>query len=198
VSEHSSPVKARRRADVWYAVRAMLAVGAFAFLVLWMQQMSNDLHTANEARDALAHQVQQLGASPVAGPPGSRGDAGQSGQPGPSGPPGPTGLTGPVGAQGASGDAGASGTPGATGVPGADGVQGPPGPTGPAGPAGPAGADGQDGKDGADGEDGQACPTGYSWQAPADDPDALVCRRDGSPSPSATSLTLAAYRRRLR
>jgi hypothetical protein len=101
------------------------------------------------------------------------------------------GPAGPVGSPGVSGAPGATGSPGPTGAAGADGVQGPPGP---AGPAGAAGADGQDGKDGADGTDGQTCPDGYSLQAPADDPDALVCRRDGAPqpSPSSTLLSLAA------
>ncbi|MGB8941120.1 MAG: hypothetical protein WCD21_12935, partial [Streptomyces sp.] len=30
---------------------------------------------------------------------------------------------------------------------------------------------------------GPSCPDGYSLQAPASDPDALVCRRDGAPPP---------------
>jgi hypothetical protein len=109
------------------------------------------------------------------------------------------GPAGPVGSPGVSGAPGATGSPGPTGVAGADGVQGPPGPAGPAGAAGADGQDGKDGANGADGKDGQTCPDGYSLQAPADDPDALVCRRDGapSPSPSSTALTLAAYRRRL-
>ncbi|MFG2661676.1 hypothetical protein [Streptomyces sp. NPDC048425] len=41
----------------------------------------------------------------------------------------------------------------------------------PASPAGEAGRGGQD------------CLGGYSLQAPADDPDALGCRKDGAPQP---------------
>jgi hypothetical protein len=107
------------------------------------------------------------------------------------GPSGAAGAPGKSGSPGATGSPGVSGSPGTTGSPG---VQGPTGPTGPAGPAGPAGADGKDGaagKDGTDGKDGQSCPTGYSWQTPADDPDALVCRKDGAPSPTPTSTGLA-------
>ncbi|MGW0584357.1 collagen-like protein, partial [Streptomyces sp. NPDC002920] len=55
--------------------------------------------------------------------------------------------------------------------------------------AGPAGQDGQDGKDGTDGRDGQSCPDGYSLQPPPDDPDALVCRKDGAPQPSDSPST---------
>src|ERR1044072_6979328 len=98
--------------------------------------------------------------------------------PGPRGPPGPSGAPGKSGADGSPGSAGEPGAVGPTGPAGPQGVQGEPGPAGPQGEPGPAGADG------ADGQDGQACPTGYSWQAPADDPDALVCRKDGAPNPS--------------
>ncbi|MET9729220.1 collagen-like protein [Streptomyces sp. NPDC006458] len=121
---------------------------------------------------------------PIPGPAGPRGPQGEPGSPGPA----VTGSPGPSGAQG---------EPGAT-------VTGPPGPAGPTGPAGPPGPAGQDGKDGTDGRDGQTCPDGYSLQAPADDPDALICRRDGapppeepSPSPSSRLLGLPAERRRI-
>ncbi|MFB8399641.1 hypothetical protein ACFC5A_36335, partial [Streptomyces yangpuensis] len=43
---------------------------------------------------------------------------------------------------------------------------------------------GRDGHDGKDGRAGQACPDGYSLQAPSWDADALVCRRDGAPPPN--------------
>ncbi|GAA3527967.1 collagen-like protein [Streptomyces osmaniensis] len=121
---------------------------------------------------------------PIPGPAGPRGPQGEPGKDAPTVTPSP----GPSGAQG---------EPGAT-------VTGPPGPAGPTGPAGPPGPAGQDGKDGADGRDGQTCPDGYSLQAPADDPDALICRRDGapqpsdpSPSPSSGLLGLPAERRRI-
>lgn len=99
------------------------------------------------------------------------------GPPGPSGGPGPSGAPGEDGVDGAPG---ASGIPGPAGPTGPAGPQGEPGPAGPQGEPGPAGANG---RDGADGRDGQTCPAGYSLQAPADDPDALVCRRDGAPDP---------------
>ena len=100
--------------------------------------------------------------------------------PGPAGPAGSSGPSGAPGVDGVDGSPGASGEPGAVGPTGSAGVQGEPGPAGAQGEPGPAGADG---RDGADGVDGQTCPDGYSLQAPADDPDALVCRRDGAPDP---------------
>ncbi|WP_405797338.1 collagen-like protein [Streptomyces sp. NBC_01506] len=164
---------------------AVLAGGAF----LTVQDLSHDLREANEARDALAVQVQRLGAKPVAGPPGSRGQPGE-GIVGPTGPQGEQGPIGPTGPEGLPGDDGAAGNDGANGVgepgtPGADGasVVGPAGPQGEPGPAGPPGADGADGEDGRDGADGQTCPAGYSLQPLPTDPDALVCRRDSAPDP---------------
>jgi hypothetical protein len=104
----------------------------------------------------------------------------------------PVPIPGPQGAQGTPGAAGADGEDGADStVPGPQGEQGVQGPVGPAGPAGADGQDGKDGTDGADGKDGQACPTGYSWQAPADDPDALVCRKDDAPAPTPSPTALA-------
>lgn len=98
---------------------------------------------------------------PIPGPAGARGPRGEKGEPGGT----PSPLPGPSGAKG---------EPGAT-------VTGLPGPPG---PAGPQGEHGKDGRDGADGSDGQTCPDGYSLQPPPDDPDALVCRRTGTPPPS--------------
>ncbi|MEU1474507.1 collagen-like protein [Streptomyces sp. NPDC005760] len=105
----------------------------------------------------------------------------------------PVPIPGPRGPQGVPGKAaptltpspGPSGASGAPGRPGADSTV--PGPVGPTGPAGPQGEPGPAGKDGKDGADGQSCPTGYSWQTPAYDPDALVCRRDSAPSDSGSS-----------
>lgn len=120
---------------------------------------------------------------PIPGPAGPRGPQGESGSPGPA-------VTGSPGAAGPKGD------PGST-------VTGPPGAAGPTGADGPPGKDGKDGADGKDGRDGQTCPAGYSLQAPADDPDALVCRRDGAPQPNdspstgPTLLGLPAERRRI-
>lgn len=103
---------------------------------------------------------------PIPGARGATGASGEPGEPGASGSPGRDGSSGP------------SGAPGAVGPTGPQGVQGEPG------VAGQDGKDGVDGRDGVDGEDGQACPDGYSLQAPDYDPDALVCRRDGAPDPS--------------
>jgi hypothetical protein len=206
VRAHVSRTKMRRRADLWFALGAILALSLLAWVVITMQQLSHDLRSANDARDALAWQVQQLGAKPVAGPPGSRGEPGESvagprgpkgekgdpGYPGPSGPPGPQGSPGPRGPSGApghngvdgsSGTDGTAGEPGTAGATGPAGPAGPPGPQGDPGPAGPQGETGADGADGADGKDGQTCPDGYSLQAPSYDPDALVCRKDGAPDP---------------
>lgn len=109
---------------------------------------------------------------PIPGPPGPRGEPGK---------PAPTPADGRDGVDGTDGS---DGQPGADStVPGPAGPQGPEGPAGPAGATGPQGEAGADGQDGADGRDGQACPTGYSWQAPSWDPDALICRRDGAPEP---------------
>ncbi|MFF5589742.1 collagen-like domain-containing protein [Streptomyces hygroscopicus] len=133
--------------------------------------------------------------------------------PGPRGPSGPPGRA-DDGADGKNGRDGKDGAPGAPGadstVPGPTGPAGPAGPAGPEGPQGPAGPPGKDGQDGApgadgkDGRDGQTCPSGYSLQPPADDPDALVCRRDGAPQPQpeptsgpSTPAALAPDRRRL-
>lgn len=206
---HKSAGAERRRTDVVFALAAAVMLAGFAVLVVTLQGLSHDLRTANEARDALAQQVERLGESPVAGPPGSRGQPGASvigptgppgeqGDPGEPGTPGPVGPTGPVGPSGSPGTNGSDGvgTTGPSGVAGTDGqsVVGPAGPKGDTGPAGEAGKDGTDGangRDGRDGADGQTCPDGYSLQPPADDPDALVCRRTSvSPPPTEQSRGL--------
>ncbi|MDJ0461543.1 collagen-like protein [Streptomyces sp. H27-C3] len=198
MKRHKAPDAHRSRRGNVLAILGALLAGAALFTV---QDLATDLRDANQARDQLALQVQRLGGKPVAGPPGSRGEPGR-GQPGPSGPPGldgepgPVGLTGPVGPTGRPGDDGSDGSdgvgvPGISGTSGTDGasVVGPPGPVGPQGEPGPAGAAGEQGppgepgRDGSDGTDGQSCPDGYSLQPPADDPDALVCRRDAAPDP---------------
>ncbi|CAM5534516.1 collagen-like domain-containing protein [Streptomyces canus] len=101
--------------------------------------------------------------------PGEKGDKGDPGKDAPT-------ITPSPGPSGAAGQNGADSTiPGPAGPPGADSTV--PGPSGPPG---------RDGRDGTDGKDGQTCPDGYSLQTPADDPDALVCRRDGAPDPEPT------------
>lgn len=191
-----------RRGDVLTIVAAVALGGAFAWIVLTVQGLNHELKTANEARDALAAQVQHLGERPVAGPPGSRGKPGDSvtgppgprGEPGPSGPPGPAGPEGPAGEHGADGGDGSAGVPGlagATGPAGASGPQGEPGPQGAPGQPGPAGPAGAQGPPGERGPAGPACPGGYSLQAPSYDPDALVCRRDGAPQQEETPASLS-------
>ena len=145
---------------------------------------------------ALRQQVQAQGETPVAPDPTTAVEdledrvevpvpiPGPSGPPGPSGKPAPT-ITGPSGASGAPGVS-VTGPSGPQGVPG-ESVTGAPGPQG------------EQGVQGERGPAGESCPEGYSWQAPADDPDALVCRRDGAPdpseSPSVSSLALDPQRR---
>jgi hypothetical protein len=165
---------------------ALCLLAALAVLVV---DQAHELRDERAARDALARQVEGLGATPVAGPAGSRGEPGPSvtGPPGEKGDPGKPAPTltpspGPTGPPGASGAPGANSTvpgpTGASGAPGADstvpGPQGEPGPAGPQGEPGPAGDDGKD---------GQSCPEGYSLQAPVYDADALVCRRDSDSDP---------------
>lgn len=159
--------RTRRRnwqGDLVAVLAALLAGAAF----LTVKQLASDLYDANQARDALATQVQKLGGTPVAGPPGSRGEAGKSivGPRGPTGPPGPSGSPGKTGKPGASGSPGAAG---ASGSPGAAGANGSPGPGGVQGEPGPAGADG---KDGADGQP----PEGWTYTDPATGAD-MDCER---------------------
>lgn len=194
---HSSRAKVHRRVDVGYAMAAAVGLLVLAWIVITIQSMAHDLHAKDSDIAALSQQVRALGGKPVAGP---RGEAGKS-VVGPQGPKGDPGLPGPIGSTGPVGPIGPSGAPGKNGIAGSNGVgqtgaagtngaagqqgpQGEPGPVGSTGPQGPAGADGKDGVDGKDGRDGQTCPDGYSLQAPAYDPDALVCRKDGAPQPS--------------
>jgi hypothetical protein len=188
-----------RRGDVLAIAGALLLGMVLAGILLSVRSLQVELHNANEARDQLAAQVQQLGEQPVAGPPGSRGEPGKGsvgptgppgppGNIGPSGPPGPIGPTGPVGPSGTPGTdgVGETGAPGQEGAPGEAGPAGPPGPQGepgPAGPEGPQGPQGDRGEQGERGPAGPACPDGYSLQPAKGDPDALVCRRDGAPPP---------------
>jgi hypothetical protein len=195
-----------RRGNALTVIAAVGLGAAIAWIVLSVQALNHDLHTANQARDALARQVEALGEQPVAGPPGSRGEPGPSvtgppGPPGPRGEPGPAGIAGPsgapgrpgarggIGGAGEPGEPGAAGQPGAAGVAGPPGSQGEPGPAGPAGPPGPQGERGPAGEPGEPGPAGPSCPDGYSLKPPANDPDALVCRRDGAPEPAPSGGT---------
>jgi len=179
---HANQTQRHRQEDARFAVFAVLVLAGFVLLALWVQGLAQD-------RDALARQVQQLGGTPVAGPPGIRGEPGAT----VTGPPGRPGEKGERGEPGKPGrpaptitpSPGASGASGAPGKPGADStVPGPPGADSTVpGPSGPPGERGEKGDTGEPGAPGPACPDGYSLQAPSYDPDALVCRRDGVPDP---------------
>ncbi|NUS83637.1 MAG: collagen-like protein [Streptomyces sp.] len=174
------------RAEWLGAATGVLALAFMAALAVMVVNQAQDRRADHAVIEALTRQVQGLGGTPVAGPTGAQGEPGDSvtgppGEPGVAGSPGPSGAPGRDGEDGVAGSPGASGSPGAVGPTGPAGPQGEPGPAGPQGEPGPAGVAGADG---ADGRDGQTCPDGYSLQAPPDDPDALVCRRDGAPQPS--------------
>lgn len=146
--------KRLRRGNYLAVLAAVFAAGALGAVLTGFLMMSRELAEERNARDLLAAQVEQMGGTPVAGPPGSRGETGASGVVGPTGPPGPTGPSGAPG----------KAAPTITPSPGPTGPQGPAGPIGPAGadstvpgPTGPAGQDatgapGQDGQDGAAGQ----------------------------------------------
>lgn len=178
-----------RRGDFAVVVAAVALGAVFAWIVLSVQGMRQDLHAESAARDALARQVERMGGTPVAGPPGSRGEPGAS----VTGPPGKPGKPGEKGERGEPGKPAPTITPspGASGASGAPGEPGPastiPGPTGPPGAdstvPGPSGPPGETGARGEQGPPGPACPDGFSLQTPSYDPDALVCRRDGAPQP---------------
>jgi hypothetical protein len=148
--------KRQRRGNLIAAAAIFMAAGTLAAVVFAFFTLSRDLDEANKARDLLATQVEELGGTPVAGPPGSRGEPGKtvvgaSGPPGPPGPAGPSGKPAPTitpspGPQGPPGPVGPSGEPGADST-----IPGPAGPTGPPGQdaTGAPGQDGTDGKDGA-------------------------------------------------
>lgn len=203
----------RRRRGLWIIAALLFLGGALAVAFLQInqaQERADQLAAEASLRGSavstlatdvrtLRSQIQARGGTPAAPDParavanlpdraqvpvpipGPAGPKGAKGDPAPTITPSP----GPSGARGAAG----IGQVGPSGAPGTDGqsVTGPAGPPGPAGADGKDGADGTDGHDGAAGHDAQTCPDGYSLQAPAYDPDALVCRRDGGPSPSPSS-----------
>ncbi|MGW2170430.1 collagen-like protein [Streptomyces sp. NPDC001705] len=192
------------RAEWLVAITGLLSAAFLAWLAIQVVALTADLQSAQEDRDALARQVEDLGGTPVAGPrgepgergasvtgpPGARGERGPSGPPGPSGTPGRPGTDGEPGSDGVDGPPGEAGVSGLDGEPGAEGAPGSAGEAGAAGPAGPAGPAGSQGEPGPAGPQGPAgergpagadCPAGYSLRAPAWDEDALVCMRDTTP-----------------
>lgn len=216
-SHRSEGILARRWRSL--AVAAVLAVLSGAIVLVWLRIDAESERTQEVAAEAdrrgdavstlvgdvrtLRAQIQAEGGTPAAPDPAAAVDDLPDRVevpvpiPGPPGARGPTGEAGTPGKDGTDGTAGEPG-PATAGTPGQDGA------VGPAGPAGPAGKDGADGADGAPGErgpagpPGPACPDGYSLQPPADDPDALVCRRDGAPAEPSTApgpLALDPFRR---
>ncbi|WP_228981307.1 collagen-like protein [Streptomyces sp. DH12] len=196
-----------RRGDVLALTAALTLGAAFAWIMLSVQGLRDDLRASNAARDALAEQVLRLGEQPIAGGPGSRGEpkavagppgpAGPAGVPGPTGPPGPPGvaITGAPGRTGPPGPVGPSSTvPGPAGqnAVGEPGPAGNPGPAGPPGPPGPAGADGTDGADGADGVDGRDGTDGQppaGWTYTDTEGATYTCRRADDFDPAAPRYT---------
>lgn len=179
--------RAHKRRRRWRAPRAewlgvltgLIALGLLVALAVLVVDLSRDLRAEHAARDALARQVEDLGGTPVVGPPGTRGKPGESvtgppgppgqdgeeGQSGPSGPPGPSGSPGRSGRDGTDGTS-ATGAPGAPGEDGSPGAAGPPGESGAAGPPGPQGEPGPPGAQGERGEKGEPGPAGSppsSW-----------------------------------
>lgn len=164
-ASHANWSQQQRRKDLVWAALALAVLGCLAVMALWVQGVAQD-------RDALARQVQDLGGTPVAGPPGLRGEpgegatgpAGERGEKGEKGDPGSSAPTlspspGASGASGAPGRPGVDSTvPGPSGAPGADSTV-----PGPSGAPGVAGRDGTNGTDGADGTDGKP-PAGWTWE----------------------------------
>lgn len=150
--------KRRRRGNWLSVVAAVFAAAALGAVLTGFLVLSRDLSEANTARDALARQVQSLGGTPVAGPPGSRGEPGKT-VIGASGPPGPSGAPGKA-APTITPSPGPTGAAGAAGLPGADSTV--PGPAGATGAAGASGAPGQNGQDGSDGKNG-APPSSWTY-----------------------------------
>ncbi|MCX4827198.1 collagen-like protein [Streptomyces sp. NBC_01016] len=197
---HAQPLLVRRWRSLMLA--AILLVLSGAVLLVWMRidaeahradqlgaeasRRSGDVRTLAEDVRILRKQVRAEGGTPAAPDPSRAVDL-------PARVKDPVLVPGPRGRQGASGkpaptltpSPGPQGSPGAPGVPGSDSTaSGPSGPPGASGQPGASGAPGRDGTDGKDGKDGTtSCPDGYSWQAPATDPDALVCRRVGAAPP---------------
>ncbi|WP_367319815.1 collagen-like protein [Streptomyces sp. HUAS ZL42] len=159
----------------------------------------------SEAVDDLIDRIRVPAALPgERGEKGERGVPGAGGAPGAPGPRGEPGAMGPPGPEGSPGPSGPPGEQGPPGTDGTDGASGPVGPSGTDGSQGVAGPKGEKGDPGPRGEPGPACPDGYTLQVPADDPDALVCRRAGAavpvpgPGPAAVLPAMLPLRRRRR
>ncbi|WP_424918860.1 collagen-like protein [Streptomyces sp. wa1064] len=204
------------------ALAAVLLVLSGAVLLVWLRIDAEAQRTANVAAEAdkrgdavstlagdvrtLRAQIQAEGGTPAAPDPAAAVDDLPDRVevpvpiPGPTGPAGRKGDTGAPGEDGQDGEPGADGSPGpaATGAPGRDGANGAdgiPGERGEKGDQGEKGDVGTTGERGPAGPPGPACPDGYTLQPPPGDPDALVCRRTGTPpapeDPASTPSPLA-------
>ncbi|KPC68417.1 hypothetical protein ADL35_43690, partial [Streptomyces sp. NRRL WC-3753] len=87
-------LRERRRGNVAAGLVALFGAAVLALTLSGFMVLYRDLERANEARDQLAAQVEELGATPVAGPRGPRGEPG----PAVTGPPGAAGRDGLDGA----------------------------------------------------------------------------------------------------
>lgn len=174
------------------AVAALFAAAVLAWTVGTLMRQQADLAQADRDRQALAHQVRQLGGTPSPRPTASRGPAGLAGRPGPSGPrgPGPTAQQvqdavnkylwmhpAPRGRTGANGKPGTPGKPGTTGKPGTPGQNGQAGQNGASGPPGPQGPQGERGEQGPPGDRGPEGPQG----PPGDSPSTVYCKPPANP-----------------
>ena len=140
-----------RRGDLLFVAALLAGTLLLAWIVISLRVFKHQLQTQETARDQLATQVQQLGATPVAGPPGSRGEPGPQGAPGKDAPTPDVTDVARLAAQLVTPAPGPSGPPGSPGpsstVPGPSGPPGRPGANstvaGPSGPPGPSGSPGQ-------------------------------------------------------
>jgi hypothetical protein len=117
---------------------AGLTVSFFLSMASKTASTADGLAVANAKVEALAQQVEHLGAEPVVQPQADTGSqavvTGPAGEDGAPGPPGLTGMQGPQGEQGATGSTGSRGETGPAGPAGPGGEMGPAGPAGPPGP----------------------------------------------------------------
>jgi hypothetical protein len=190
----------RRRHLLWIVAALLFLGGAVSLALLQVRAEAARADARGEAVALLAEdvrtlraQLEGLGQEPAAPPPEDAVDELEDDGvelvpvPGPRGEPGEPGRDGADGQDGGDGEPGVDGVDGEPGEPGVDGQDGTPGEPGADGAQGQQGVPGEPGADGEDGErgpvgpPGPSCPDGYSLQAPAWDPDALLCRRDGAP-----------------
>lgn len=136
-----------------FVLALLVVAAAVAVLIGSVARQSEQLSDAEQHREELSRQVENLGGTPIPPPTGSP----MPGPPGPTGSPGRPGLPGDDGSdgsQGPPGEPGADGADGSDGAPGVDGSDGGAGERGPAGPTGPPGDRGPEGPQGPPGPPG--------------------------------------------